>query len=448
MGRRGAAAMVMRSWFGGGGKRGELVGGMPGDSLRDVLDVSDPAAWIAFDSDMRGMFSHPGVVKAKESQVAFALCSRDGRVRERAVRRAARHPVLLPLVVIRCADWAAPVREKARGLLRDTLPRLGAAELASLAPVLLRVGRRERGAFGVELLREVVSGTAGDAAGETTGDAAGERLVALLGHGDPVVRRFAHRIAVDAHAQPVAELARVAVHDRDVVIQNLCADAALAGLGEAAGEGAYRDVVVPLLGARTPRVRSAGVTALRRVGRPEAAREYLTDRSALVRACARYVLRQSGTDPLPLYRAWCADPGDAALPPGAPVGLAECGVRTDAGLLLPLLAHEVSGVRARAVAGLRLLDVACGEEVRVLLDDPAPAVAREASAALLPGARQLPTEWLMARLGPGLPRHTRVAAFRLLCAQDEASRRRAAAALLEDADAKLRFRAGQVVRSL
>ncbi|MGW0902053.1 hypothetical protein [Streptomyces sp. NPDC002853] len=427
---------VGMSWF-DGGREVELLRVVRGASLRDVLDVSEPSAWIAFDVDVRDMYARWDELEAGESRTALDLCAGDGRVREAALRRAAAYPVLLPLVVIRCADWAAPVREKARGMVREALPRLGAGELAALAPVLLRVGRRDRGVFGVGLLREILSGAAGRA-----------RLVPLLGHEDPGVRRFAHRIAVDEHVLSAAELARTAALDADVVVQNLCADAALAGLsmGMGMGERAYDLVVSPLLGARSPRVRSAGVTALRRVGRAQEARSYLVDRSALVRACARYVLKQAGVDPLPLYREWCAEPDDLALPPGAAVGLGECGARADAGLLLSLLGHPVSAVRARAVAGLRVLDVAATERLRPLLDDPASAVAREACTALLPSARQLPTEWLMARVGPELPRPTRVAAFRLLCAQGGPGQLRAAETLLEDGDAKLRLRAEQIVR--
>lgn len=426
------------SWFGfGEGRESELLRVVRGAPLRDVLDVldvSDPSAWIAFDVDVRGLYTRWDALEPGESRTALDLCACDGRVREAALRRVASYPVLLPLVVIRCADWAAPVREKARGVLREALPRLGAGELAALAPMVLRVGRRERGVFGVGLLREVLSGAAGR-----------DRLVASLGHADPAVRRFAHRIAVDEQVLSAPELARIAACDSDVVVQNLCADAALAGVREG-DERAYQRVVSPLLAARSPRVRSAGVTALRRVGRAREARSYLVDRSALVRACARYVLKQAGVDPLPLYREWCATPDDPALPPGAAVGLGECGARADAELLLPLLAHPVPAVRARAVAGLRVLDVAVTERLRPLLDDPAPAVAREACTALLPSARQLPTEWLLARIGPEAPRPTRVAAFRLLCAQGGAGQLQAAKALLQDADVKLRLRAEQIVR--
>ncbi|MGW7426113.1 HEAT repeat domain-containing protein [Streptomyces sp. NPDC054813] len=168
---------------------------------------------------------------------------------------------------------------------------------------------------------------------------------------------------------------------------------------------------MPLLGSRHPRVRSAGVTALRRAGRHADAEPYLTDRSAVVRACARWVLRQGGTDPAPLYRALCADP---ATRPAAAVGLGECGVPEDADLVRTLLAHPVPGVRACALAGLRALDAVRVDDIRPLLDDPSAAVVRQATAALLPWADRVPQELLRGLLAEDRPRHERIAAVRLL----------------------------------
>ncbi|MGW2714406.1 hypothetical protein ACWC4J_36380, partial [Streptomyces sp. NPDC001356] len=56
-----------------------------------------------------------------ESRLALALCHRDGRIRQEALRQSVQHPGLLPLVVIRCADWVGPVREHAGQLLREAL---------------------------------------------------------------------------------------------------------------------------------------------------------------------------------------------------------------------------------------------------------------------------------------------------------------------------------------
>ncbi|WP_406368343.1 hypothetical protein OG788_46465 [Streptomyces sp. NBC_00647] len=200
-------------------------------------------------------------------------------------------PALLALVVIRCADWAGPVRDRARALLAEAPPH----QLAAHAALILRVGGRSRGGFTQELLTGALR--AGPAA----------QAEALLDSGDRATARLAYRVAFERRLLPIARLAQIAARHRDVVVQNLCAEAAVAALGEGTFEE-FAEVVVPLLGSRRPRVRSAGVTALRRAGRHADAEPYLTDRSAVVRACARWVLRQGGTDPVPLYRALCADP--------------------------------------------------------------------------------------------------------------------------------------------
>ncbi|WP_217237136.1 hypothetical protein [Streptomyces sp. AC555_RSS877] len=436
----------MRDDIRGGGEAARRLA--EGASLRDVLAPAEPTAWLALDAGTRAWLP-PRLLPTRaevegrrgwlaalrrpdalaEPRLALALCHRDGRVREAALGPAARCPGLLPLVVVRTADWAAPVRERAQEVLRAALDPDTALPLA---PLILLVGRRGRGAFGVGLLDEVLR------------RAPREHLAPLFTHADRAVRRFAYRLAVDeGHLSP-AELARAAARDTDPVVQDLCAEAALAAVPE---DGLSDDVLEPLLTARGPRVRSAGVTALRRAGRPDRAEAFLADRSGLVRACARYVVRQAGRDPLVWYRRRCADAGDPALPPGAVAGLAECGERADAESLWPLLGHLAPGVRARAVAGLRALDVTDVRRLRALLDDPEPGVVREATLALLPSARSLDDGWLTERLTAGRPRHVRVAAFRLLDACGGLVRLRAAVAVLDDPDARLRRWAGQSVQS-
>ncbi|WP_225634377.1 hypothetical protein [Streptomyces solaniscabiei] len=411
-----------------------------GAPLRSTLDVTDPDHWLALDAAVRDVawyhshllpqWEHTAPLPADltqlgESRLALALCHRDGRIRQEAVPCAARYPGLLPLIVIRCTDWAGPVRQRARQLLRETLH---ADTAVTLAPLILRVGRRDRGAFGFELLEEVLR------------RAPREQLTALLSSPDRVARRFAYRLAVETRLLHPAELARAAAQDKDTVIQDLCATAALTALSDVQ---AYGDVLPPLLAARNPRTRSAGVTALRRAGRPEQAKPFLSDRSALVRACARYVVRQHGGVPATWYRQQCTWPDTPHVPPSAVIGLAECGDRADAGLLWPLLAHPAPGVRAAAVAGLRTLDCASAERVRPLLDDPAAGVVRETALALLPSAKDLPADWLLERIGSERPRHVRLAAFRLLAAHDGAVARQAAVELLNDPDTKLRTWAEQ-----
>ncbi|MFF8870792.1 hypothetical protein [Streptomyces massasporeus] len=414
-----------------------------GTRLDEVLDVDDPAAWTGLDGGVRswagygiedlpdkawvealdGATGPPGRFGAGrwvfrssrrrpepahgpsiEPRLAVALCHPDGHIREAALARIGARPALLPLVVIRAADWAAPVRDKARELLRAGLDvRTGVA----LASLILRIGRRERGAYGVELLGAMLRRAPHGAP------------ATLFVHPDRTVRRFAYRLAAEESLLSPDRFARTAAWDDDVVVQSLCVEAALAAVRE---DGGLDEVLEPLLTARNTRARSAGVTALRRAGRPERALEFLVDRSALVRACARYVVRQDGSDPLSWYRQRCAQAGDPALPPGAAIGLAECGERKDAALLLALLAHRVPAVRAQAVAGLRTLDVTAVEELRSLIDDPAPGVVREATAALLPSAALLPEAWLTERLAEDRPPHVRIAAHRLAEARGRAVR--------------------------
>ncbi|MET7928643.1 hypothetical protein ABZT51_33435 [Streptomyces sp. NPDC005373] len=418
----------------------QLATGAP---LRSTLDVADPDDWLALDAGVREVawyrshflpeWEHSAplpvdLTQLGESRLTLALCHRDGRIRQEAVSQAAPYPGLLPLIVIRCTDWGSPVRERARQLLREVLDVDSALDLA---PLIMRVGRRDRGAFGVEVLGEVLRRA-------TRG-----QLAALLASPDRIVRRFGYRLAVEGRLLRPAELAHAAAQDEDTLVQDLCATAALTALRD---QGAYEDVLLPLLTAPNPRTRSAGVTALRRAGQPEKAEAFLSDRSALVRACARYVIRHHGGDPAAWYREQCTASDDSDLPPGAVIGLAECGARADAELLRPLLAHPAAGVRARAVAGLRVLDCADVEQLRVLLDDRAPRVVRETAIALLPSVKALPADWLLERTGSARERHIRLAAFRLLDARGGVVALRAAVGLLEDSDVKLRTWAGQSVQ--
>ncbi|MCZ0979027.1 hypothetical protein O1L60_07070 [Streptomyces diastatochromogenes] len=119
----------------------------------------------------------------------------------------------------------------------------------------------------------------------------------------------------------------------------------------------------------------------------------------MVRACARYVLRQYGIETAPLYRALCAGgpvprPRRSGSPSAARARTPPCcgtsrGTRT--------------GVRAHAVAGLRVLDGVAVARLVPFLDDPAPGVVRQTVTALAPYADRLPVAELRARLGTEHP---------------------------------------------
>lgn len=391
----------------------------------EAIDVTDPDAWLDLDTGIRVLRPDALADRAgdRPRDLVLVLCHRDARVRESALERVPAHPELLPLLVIRTADRAAPVRDRARALLPGLLAATAPEDLVPLTALVLRVARRERGGFAREALTGLLRTSPLTA------------LEPLLTAPDRNTRRVAHRVAVERGLLSAARLARTAAADDDIVVRNVCAGTVLS-LGTAGD-----DVIAPLLESRHPAARSAGVTALCRAGRHGEARPYLTDRSGTVRACARYALRQGGTDPLPLYRALCADPNDQGIPPGAPIGLAECGGTADAELLWPLTSHPDPGVRARAVAGLRLLDRTDTERLRPLLDDPVPAVARQAATALLPSADRLPEKWLVRRLASRRRTHTRRAAFQLLRARGGVAVLRAAVRLLDDHDPLLRTQA-------
>ncbi|WNI33000.1 hypothetical protein [Streptomyces sp. ITFR-6] len=393
-----------------------LARGLP---LREALDISCARSWVGLDLGVRVLaWESPHLLPAhawadgrrprwdrdaplpsvrlrdrppSESELALALCHPDGRIREAALGRAAGSAALLPLMIVRCADWAEPVRERARALLS----REPATALPPWAGLVLLLSRRVQGRFALDLLERALS------------DGPAAPVEELLGGDDRATRRFAHRVALGRGLLAPERLARIAASTDDTPLQDLCADEAIASMGEEDQD----TVVNTLLAARAPRVRAAGVTALRRTGRHGEARGFLADRSGPVRACARYVLRQGGVDPLPMYRALCAAP---AGHPGACAGLGECGVPGDAETLWPLLGHPLPAVRLHTVVGLRALDAVTRERLTPLLDDPSSAVVRAATRALLPDASGFSREWLRDRAAADRPRPVRVAARRLL----------------------------------
>lgn len=417
--------------------------GVPPD---EALETGSAEAWVAFDTAVRELAHSPWWLsypaeEPRRSELsalfgrrpappprppALALCHPDGRVREAALDGIDAAPELHPLLVVRCADWAEPVRERARLLLG----KLSASELFPLTELILRLSRRTQGRFARALLeRALREWPAAD-------------VVALMAHRDRATYRLAYRSAVDRGLLTPSELAATAATCGDVTLQDLCAEAAVAALTgpteKVAAEEAARNggdasaaersdeptertdeqaaVLERLLTARAARVRAAGVTALRRAGRHGEAVPFLADRSAVVRACARYVLRQGGIDPLPVYRELCAQP---AAHPAAAAGLGECGERaTDARTLWLLVEHPLPAVRLNAITGLRALDESVRERLTPLLDDPSPAVVRVATRALLPEAAGIPEPLLRDRSAPDRPRAVRVAAERLLRAAE------------------------------
>ncbi|MFJ8012248.1 HEAT repeat domain-containing protein [Streptomyces sp. NPDC096339] len=400
-----------------------MDGGHPGHT---PVPLPEGAAetWITFDQAVRDIHRFR-YGTSYIGQDVVALCHPDGYVREGALRSP--EPAL-ELVAIRCTDWVPAVRKQARRVLHAVLDADPAGTVLRLTPLLLRLGRREHGAWALELLPAALRG---------------DRLRAELRESaDLPTRRFAARLSLESGDFGARELARLASAELDPPTARMWADAALAAM---AADGPDDQAVDFLLGAHIPMVRATGVTALRRAGRAAEAGEHLTDRSGLVRACARWAVRQDGGDPYASYRELVTDP--ARVTPYAVSGFAECARREDGPLLRALLGHPGGPVRAAAVAGLRLLDADDEQLLRPLLDDPSPAVAREVCRSLRATAGPLPADWLTARVAPDRPTHTRRAAFHLLRDQGGTAALRAAVTLLDVRDPGLRLLAEDTVRT-
>ncbi|MFG2974286.1 HEAT repeat domain-containing protein [Streptomyces sp. NPDC048331] len=404
---------------------------MDTDAHTRLPSPGGPAAeWIAFDHTVRQTSYRSGPAPLGTPE-AVRLCHANGRIREAALR--APTPLLSPLlefVAIRCADWVRPVREQARRVLATALADDPAGTLLRLTPLVVRLALREQGAWALERFEDLLNGDH-------------ELLAALRGSPDPQTRRLAARLTLDAGLLDARELAALAAAEQHPPTSGLWTDATLAAL---AADGPDDEAVDTLLGGHGPMVRAAGVTALRGAGRTAEAADHLFDRSGMVRACARWSVRQGGGDPRPLCRRPLADP--ARVTSYQVTGFAECARREDAPVLRALLEHPTGQVRAAAVAGLRLLDVTDVELLRPLLDDPAPAVAREVARSLGASADRLPADWLLARIAPGQPSHTRRAAYRLLFARGGVAGLRASVELLTDRDPALRMIAAQRVQSM
>ncbi|MER6445100.1 hypothetical protein DEJ51_06010 [Streptomyces venezuelae] len=417
------------------------------DGAGSRLPDGAAAEWIDFDHEVRRI--HRWSYGTRDSTAAAVrLCHPDGRRREAALREPGPVP---ELVAIRCTDWVPAVRDQARRLLAGALAGDPAGTLRRLTPLVLRLGRREQGVWALELFRAVLRGEPVAVATSwwelrppraVLEDPAG-LLAELCRSADLPTRRFAARLTVDAGRLDVRELARLAAGELDPAAARVWTDAALAAM--AAG-GPDDGAIDTLLGAHGAMVRSAGVTALRGAGRTAEAPGHLADRSGMVRACARWLVRQGGGDPYPLYREVLADPDRVTR--YAVAGFAECARRQDAPVLRALLEHPDGPVRAAALAGLRLLDVTDTELLREQLDDPSAAVAREAARSLTASAGLLPVDWLTARIAPGRPPHVRRAAYRLLFARGGVAGLRASVELLTDRDPALRTISAQRVQSM
>jgi hypothetical protein len=329
----------------------------------------------------------------------LAACSRRGRRRESAVASAAlpSDGFLLPVLVLRTADWVPQVRERARRSLAAALQAASGPALLTAARVAVAIGSWARGGHALEAVAGVLR------------SAPGETLALARAHQDLRLRRFAYRLWLESGRAQHEEVMHAALRQPDVVCRVLCAEQLVA---EAVRDERL-DVLGRLLKEGSAKVGIEALTALVKLGHPEAGEAHLADRSAMMRATAQWAVRREGRTPAALYRrALAADPA-AGRARALVAGLGECGTRHDVDVLLPFLEHASPRVRAEAVRAIRRLGGSL-TQIAGMLSDIAPVVVRAVSAALRTEPDAVPAARLWELLAADSPRHVRLGAYERL----------------------------------
>ncbi len=405
----------------------------PDEAMR-VLSAMRPRTWLRLDTELRGLrhWYRPGDQWQHLTEAAWTgsnplallliACSGDGHMRQRAVLTPLMHSDqhLLPLLVIRSADWVEQVRVDARRALFEALYAADGDGLIRAASVAVAMRDWDRGDFAVAAASEALR-TASDGALDTA-----------RASDDLQLRRFALRLWLESgHANPDAVM-QAALAERDVICQTLCAEAAV----RAAVRDRQRETLDRLLTARFARIRVEALAGLVQIGDPQAAEDYLADRSAMLRATAQWAMRRADRDAAERYRVMLASGDDSRLR-GVVAGLGECGTVDDAESLVGFLQHDSPRIRAEAVRAVRRLGGTLGQ-IAEMLTDPAPVVVRAVGTALRKQPDLLSAEWLWELLDADQPRHIRHAAYKLLIARDTWTRIEADLALVADPDDLLR----------
>ena len=356
--------------------------------------------------------------------LVLASIHRDGRIRERAVAGmlTAPDPVWLPFLVVRAADWAGPVRDRARYGLAVLLANQPAIYLPAALPMAVAARAWWRGGFAyAQTLAALFTATP-------------QLRDQLLATGGVEQRRFLLELGL-AHGWWSAEGVLGLAKAGDVRVRAKAAEAVCR-------QAVWSDRVAALRRlARHPRteVREQALVGLTRLGRQAEVAAYLDDPAPLVRALARAAARQAGIDVVDHYRRVVAtpDPAESAI-----AGLAEVGTATaDVDVLSKLLTHPRPSIRAQAVRALHHLDALPVERVAGLLRDPAPAVVREATTALRLRTNSVPTDLALQLLTDPDRVDLRRAGYRLLRVRGLVEQLRAALLLITDPDADLSRRA-------
>ncbi|MBE1549066.1 hypothetical protein GGC64_003090 [Mycobacterium sp. OAS707] len=390
-----------------------LDGADPDAALR-VLSAMRPRTWLRLDVELRSLrhIFRPGdewrqitdAAWAGANSVALLLtaCSGDGRQRQRSVQSPLMRSDqrLLPVLLIRTADWAKPVRDDACQALPPALDSADTEGLMRAISVAMVMTDWQRGDVAIAAVTEAM---------RTRSDG---MLDAARISADVRVRRLAYRVWLESSRTDSDAIIAAALTESDIICQRLSVDAAV----RAAVRTGRRDALDRLLTSRFARVRVEALAGLVQIGHPEAGEAFLADRSAMLRATAQWAMRRAGRDAAERYRAMLAS-GDDSVVRAAVAGLGECGTADDAQLVARFIRHARPRIRAEAIRAVRRVGGTLGP-VADMLSDSAPVVVRAVADAVIGQPDLAPADRLWELLAADQPAHVRRTAFRLLTARD------------------------------
>jgi HEAT repeat protein len=262
------------------------------------------------------------------------MVSGDGYQRERAVRSLRLRPLTVRLVVLRCVDWVAEVRDAALDRLDECESRLLVAALP-LAEQLAR--ERVRG----KILSSLLDASLPD-----------EDLRHAYRLSDPRTRRAAWRRLRARGVTRADELLGVAARDPDVVVRGI----AVSSLMHLSGAD-KRFLAGVLVNDRVGSVAVPALAALVELDGAQPIHTALTGRSPSLRRAARDWAAIRGVDARGVYLQRLADDHRDAI---ALTALAEMGDPQDVELFKQMLAGDRSRVRAAGLRALARVDRSAG----------------------------------------------------------------------------------------